>query len=59
MAMADMHMEFLRNDAPDCPLIRLYEFNLSEAQFLRRMALQLASGRTPRPFSTKSKEFMR
>jgi hypothetical protein len=46
--MADMNMEFLKNGAPECPLVRLYEFNLSEAQFLRRISLQLARGRTPR-----------
>jgi len=45
--MADMKMEFLRSGAPDCPLIRLYEFRPSEAQSLRRIALQLAKGRTP------------
>jgi hypothetical protein len=41
-----MKMEFLENGAPDCPLIRLYEFKPSEAQSLRRIALQLARGRT-------------
>jgi hypothetical protein len=45
--MAGMKMEFLRSGAPDCPLIRFYEFRPSEAQSLRRIALQLARGRTP------------
>ncbi len=45
--MAGMKMEFLESGSPDCPLIRFYEFKLSEAQFLRRMVLQLAKGRTP------------
>src|SRR5260370_8870186 len=44
--MAGMKMEFLKSGAPDCPLIRLYEFKPSEAQSLRRIALQLARGRT-------------
>jgi hypothetical protein len=44
--MADMKMEFLKNGAPDCPLIRLYKFQPSEARSLRRIALQLARGRT-------------
>lgn len=39
-------MEFLESGSPDCPLIRLYEFKPSEAQSLRRIALQLAKGRT-------------
>jgi hypothetical protein len=45
--MAGMKMEFLESGSPDCPLIRFYEFKLSEAQSLRRIALQLARGRTP------------
>jgi hypothetical protein len=42
--MLGMKMEFLRSGARDCPLIRLYEFNRSEAQSLRRIALRLARG---------------
>jgi hypothetical protein len=45
--MAGMKMEFLESGAPDCPLIRFYEFNSSEAQSLRRITLQLARGLTP------------
>jgi hypothetical protein len=41
-----MKIEFLKSGSPDCPLIRLYEFKPSEAQLLRRIALQLARGRT-------------
>lgn len=37
-----MKLEFLASGSPDCPLIRLYEFNSEEAYQLRRMALQLA-----------------
>jgi hypothetical protein len=44
--MIAMKMEFLKDGSPDCPLIRLYEFKPSEAQSLRRIALQLARGRT-------------
>jgi hypothetical protein len=44
--MAVMKMEFLKSGAPDCPLIRLYEFKTSEVQSLRRITLQLARGRT-------------
>ena len=37
-----MKLEFLANGSPDCPLIRIYEFNSKEAYKLRRIALQLA-----------------
>src|SRR5437879_12497116 len=43
-----MKIEFLKSGSPDCPLIRLYEFKPSEAQALRRIALQLARGRIQR-----------
>ena len=42
-----MKIEFLKSGAPDCPLIRLSEFKPSEARALRRIAVQLARGRTP------------
>jgi hypothetical protein len=41
-----MKLEFLKNGAPDCHLIRLYEFESSEVQLLRRIVLQLARGKT-------------
>lgn len=40
-----MKLEFLASGPPDCPLIRIYEFNSKEAYELRRIALQLARGR--------------
>jgi len=40
-----MKLEFLESGGPDCPLIRLYEFDLKEAYQLRRAALQLARGK--------------
>jgi hypothetical protein len=40
-----MKLEFLESGSPDCPLIRLYEFNAKEAYELRRIALQLAKGK--------------
>jgi hypothetical protein len=40
-----MKLEFLANGSPDCPLIRIYEFNSKEAYELRRIALQLARGK--------------
>jgi hypothetical protein len=46
--ISDMKIEFLKSGSPDCPLIRLYEFKPSEAQSLRRIALQLARGRIQR-----------
>jgi hypothetical protein len=41
-----MKMEFLESGSPDCPLIRLYEFKLGEAQYLRRIVLSLSGSRT-------------
>ena len=40
-----MKLEFLENGSPDCPLIRLYEFDAKEADNLRRITLQLAGAR--------------
>ena len=40
-----MKIEFLKSGSPDCPLIRLYEFDVNEAYNLRRVALQLARGK--------------
>jgi hypothetical protein len=40
--MAGMKMEFIKSGTPDCPLIRLYEFEANEAQSLQRIVLQLA-----------------
>jgi hypothetical protein len=40
-----MKIEFLKRGSPDCPLIRLFEFNVNEAYGLRRIALQLAGGK--------------
>lgn len=40
-----MKLEFLASGSPDCPLIRIYEFNSKEAYELRRIALLLARGR--------------
>src|SRR5919109_3201642 len=40
-----MKLEFLANGSPDCPLIRIYEFNSREAYELRRIALHLARGK--------------
>lgn len=37
-----MKLEFLARGSPDCPLIRIYEFNSKETYQLRRTALQLA-----------------
>jgi|SRR5580698_5628009 hypothetical protein len=39
-----MKIEFLKSGAPECPLIRMYEFKANEAYELRRVALQLARG---------------
>jgi hypothetical protein len=39
-----MKLEFLENGSPDCPLIRLYEFNAKETYDLRCIALHLARG---------------
>lgn len=40
-----MKLEFLRAGAPDCPLIRLYDFDSKEAQRLLQIALQLVGKR--------------
>jgi hypothetical protein len=40
-----MKLEFLKNGSPDCPLIRVYEFDAKEADNLRRITLQLAGAR--------------
>jgi hypothetical protein len=45
-----MKLEFLEGGSPDCPLIRLHEFNAKEAYHLRRTALQLARGWEPTVF---------
>jgi hypothetical protein len=37
-------MEFLAEGSDDCPLIRLYDFDLEEAAKLRELFLQLANG---------------
>jgi hypothetical protein len=37
-----MKLEFLESGAPDCPLVRLYEFDANEAYNLRRIVIQLA-----------------
>jgi hypothetical protein len=37
-----MKMEFLKSGSPDCPLIRLYEFNAAAAHQLYRSVLRLA-----------------
>jgi hypothetical protein len=42
--ISDMKVEFLKSGSPDCPLIRLYEFEASEVYHLRRIALRLARG---------------
>lgn len=40
-----MKLEFLESGSPDCPLIRMCEFNSKEAYQLRRIAMQLARGK--------------
>ena len=40
-----MKLEFLASGSPDCPLIRLYEFNSKETYELRRIAVHLARGK--------------
>jgi hypothetical protein len=37
-------LENLPDGLPDCPLIRLYEFDQSEARLLRQLAKSLAAG---------------
>ena len=39
-----MKIEFLKSGSPECPLVRLYEFEASGAYHLRRIALRLARG---------------
>lgn len=39
-----MKLEFLRSGSPDCPLIRLYEFDVEQARRFRQIALRLANG---------------
>ena len=39
-----MKLEFLPDGSPDCPLIRLYEFDRPEAWRLREIVNRLASG---------------
>jgi hypothetical protein len=37
-------LEYLPNGSPDCPLIRLFEFDQSEAQRLRQLVKSLVAG---------------
>ena len=39
-----MKLEFLGAGSPDCPLIRLYDFDLAEAQSLRKLVKCLRDG---------------
>lgn len=39
-----MKLEYLPNGSPDCPLIRLFEFDQSEAQRLRQLVKSLVAG---------------
>ena len=39
-----MKPEYLSDGSPECPLIRLYEFNRSEAQQLRQLVKSLVTG---------------
>ena len=39
-----MKLEYLSDGSPECPLIRLYEFNRSEAQQLRQLVKSLVTG---------------
>jgi hypothetical protein len=39
-----MKIEFLKSGSPDCPLIRLYGFDVNEVYNLRRIVLRLARG---------------
>jgi hypothetical protein len=38
-----MKLEFLGSGSPDCPLIRLYDFDAEQARSLRQVVLRLAS----------------
>jgi hypothetical protein len=40
-----MKLEFLESGSPDCPLIRLYEFDAKEAYSMRLIALHLAGSK--------------
>ena len=42
---ARMKLEFLPAGPPDCPLIRIFDFSVSEAQSLRQVCVDLAEGR--------------
>ena len=39
-----MKLEFLEVGSPDCPLIRLYDFNRAQAQSLRKLVKSLRDG---------------
>lgn len=39
-----MKLEYLSDGSPDCPLIRLYEFDQSEARQLRQLVESLVTG---------------
>ena len=39
-----MKLEYVPDGSPDCPLIRLYEFDQSEARQLRRLVKSLVTG---------------
>jgi len=39
-----MKLEYLSDGSPDCPLIRLYDFTLAEAEQLHAAVAELASG---------------
>ena len=39
-----MKLEYLPDGSPDCPLIRLFEFDQSEAQRLRQLVISLVAG---------------
>jgi hypothetical protein len=39
-----MKLEYLSDGSPECPLIRLYKFNRSEAQQLRQLVKSLVTG---------------
>ena len=39
-----MKLEYLPDGSPECPLIRLYDFNRSEAQQSRQLVKSLVSG---------------
>ena len=39
-----MKIEFLPDGSPDCPLLRLFDFDTAEARLLRHALLRLAEG---------------